>query len=53
MIDFTYKAAFEELAYYFHCLIEGDDVIDEGMKLLKEFNLVDEDGEWIYNEEAK
>jgi hypothetical protein len=53
MTDFTYKAAFEELAYYFIRTVEGDDVIEEAMKILKEFNLVDEDGEWIYNEEAK
>ena len=53
MNDFTYKSAFEELAYYFIRTVEGDDVIEEAMKLLREFKLVDEDDEWVYREEDK
>ena len=53
MSNLKYKNAFEELAYYFYQTIEGDDVVAEAMELLKKFKLVDENDEWIYEEDEE
>jgi hypothetical protein len=39
----------DELARYAYGLIEGDDVVEETIKLLREMKYIDE--EWIENEE--
>lgn len=40
-----------DFAYIAYRLIEGDDVIDEFFKLAIKFKFVDENGEWIYDDE--
>ena len=44
--------AFERLAYLCYQMIEGDDVLEEVLSILRERGFVDENDEWIfYNEE--
>lgn len=39
---------FKRLAYYYNSLMEGDThLIDDAMDLLREYEFIDEDGEWI------
>lgn len=45
---------FETLAYYFYNVLEGDDVPDGAMPLLKKYKLIDPDSEeWIYPEDKE
>lgn len=45
-----YKLLFEEMAYYFVCSAEGDDVMEEAYALMRENGLVDEEGFWIHKD---
>lgn len=43
---------FKTLAYYFYLAMEGNNIPDEAMPLLKKYKLIDPDSEeWIYPED--
>lgn len=44
-----YKEIADELAYIVYKLYEGDEV--EGLERLREYGYVDDDHEWIYEED--
>jgi hypothetical protein len=47
-----YKSAFEQMCNYYYSLMEGDTHrIDDAYKLMREFGIIDEDGEMIYGQE--
>lgn len=41
----------KDLGYIIYRLLEGDDVVDRAYDLLQRYKLVDEDNEWIYEDE--
>lgn len=46
-----YESVFKEMAYYYIRTMEGDDVTEEAYELMSKYNLVDEDGFWITEED--
>jgi len=42
---------FKLLANYAYRMIEGDDVTEEVMDILREYNFITEDDEWDYGED--
>ena len=47
-----YKDAFEQMCHYYGSLMQGDTHnIENAYKLMREFNIIDEGGNVIYNEE--
>jgi hypothetical protein len=47
-----YKDAFHEMCSYYYSLMEGDTHrIGDASKLMREFGIIDEDGEMIYEED--
>lgn len=46
------KKDLKGMAYYYNSLIEGDThLVDEAFELMKKYNFVDENNEWIYEED--
>ena len=47
-----YKDAFEEMCHCYYSLMEGDTHnIEDATRIMREFGIIDEDGEMIYNDE--
>lgn len=47
-----YKSAFETMSYYYWNLVtDGTDDMDVAFKLMRKYGLIDEDGEWLGDEE--
>ena len=47
-----YKYAFGQMCYYYYSLMEGDTHnIEDATRIMREFGIIDEDGEMIYNDE--
>ena len=42
---------FKQLAYYLYRIIEGDDYISSAYALMQKYGFIDEDYEWIYDDE--